>query len=204
MSYRTHAERELVAVGYDLNDQEDGPNKWIMENLFELLDVFERQGHSGMSAPYCISMFEKLASFKPLGPLTGEDHEWVDVGNNMWQNNRCSHVFKDETGKAYDSEGRIFREPDGGCYTGAKSKVDIVFPYTPVREYIDVDLEGNPTREGKYGVDLIAEELEHRINTSQKSTRTFPEITGDKLTRIKALTALGADIAEELNRLQKL
>ena len=83
-----HAKRELVAIGYDLNDKEEGPNKWIMENLFELLAVFSTQGHSGSSAPHCISMFKKLASFEPLSPLTGEDDEWNDVSmygdNPLW------------------------------------------------------------------------------------------------------------------------
>ena len=148
-----HAKRELVAMGYDLNDKEEGPNKWIMENLFELLAVFSTQGHSGSSAPYCISMFKKLASFEPLCPLTGEDSEWNDVSmycgdNPLWQNNRASHVFKDEDGNVYDTQGRIFREPDGCTYTSRDSRVPVTFPYTPKTEYVDVDIEGKPINEG--------------------------------------------------------
>ena len=148
-----HAKRELVAIGYDLNDKEEGPNKWIMENLFELLAVFSTQGHSGSSAPYCISMFKKLASFEPLCPLTGEDAEWNDVSmycgdTTRWQNNRASHVFKDKDGQAYDSQGKVFREPDGCTYTSSDSRVVIEFPYTPKTEYVDVDVEGKPINEG--------------------------------------------------------
>ena len=143
-----HAKRELVAIGYDLNDKEEGPNKWIMENLFELLVVFSTQGHSGSSAPYCISMFKKLASFEPLCPLTGEDIEWNDVSmygdNPLWQNNRASHVFKDKDGKAYNTQGKVFREPDGCTYTSRDSRVPVTFPYTPVTLYIEVDEEGKP------------------------------------------------------------
>ena len=143
-----HAKRELVAIGYDLDDKEEGPNKWIMENLFELLAVFSTQGHSGSSAPYCISMFKKLASFEPLSPLTGEDVEWNDVSmygdNPLWQNNRASNVFKNKNGQAYDVQGKVFREPDGCTYTGSESTVNIEFPYTPKIEYVDVDTEGNP------------------------------------------------------------
>jgi len=113
-----HALRELRAIGYVPLDlpQENGPNKWIQNNVIELIRVFSKQGHSGMSASYCISMFEKLARFEPLGPLTGADDEWNEVGEGMLQNNRCSHVFKGADGRAYDIDGRIFREPDGGCY----------------------------------------------------------------------------------------
>jgi len=140
-----HALRELRAIGYVPLDlpQENGPNKWIQNNVIELIRVFSKQGHSGMSASYCISMFEKLARFEPLGPLTGADDEWNEVGEGMLQNNRCSHVFKGADGRAYDIDGRIFREPDGCCFTNYDSRVYIAFPYTPAREYVDVPGDAN-------------------------------------------------------------
>lgn len=136
-NYIKHAKREFQAIGYDLNDKEDGPNKWIMENVFELLEVFHNQGHSGSSAPYCVRIFEKLALFKPLSPLTGEDWEWFEYTDGKFQNIRCSHIFK-ENGQAYDINGKIFREPDGCCYTSGNSRVNVTFPYTPKSEYVDV------------------------------------------------------------------
>jgi hypothetical protein len=146
-----HAKREFKAAGYKpIAECEDDPNKWIQENVLELLEVFEKQGHSGFSAGYCREVFMKLAAFQPLAPLSGKDDEWVDVssysGQPMWQNNRCSHVFKEADGRPYDMDGRIFREPDGGCYTNRDSRVYIEFPYTPKREYVDVPFateEGN-------------------------------------------------------------
>ena len=138
-----HAKRELKAAGYIPLDQpqEDGPNKWIQESILELVRVFSKQGHSGSSAPYCVEMFSKLARFQPLGTLKGTDDEWIDVadlnGSTMWQNKRCSHVFKDESG-AYDIDGRIFRDSNGCCYTNRDSRVYITFPYTPKSEYVDV------------------------------------------------------------------
>lgn len=141
-NYRTHAERELKAIGYDLNDQEGGPNKWIMENLFELLEVFSKQGHSGSSASYCANMFKKLALFEPLGPLTGEDDEWAEVRDGVFQNKRASHVFKQAdrfNGQPYDIQGKVFREQNGCCYTSGDSHVPVTFPYTPTTEYVDVD-----------------------------------------------------------------
>lgn len=133
-----HAERELTAAGYDLNDKEEGPNKWIMENLLELLDVFSKQGHSGSSAPYCINAFAKLARFEPLSPLYGSDDEWVEVGEGVWQNNRCCRVFKDKDGRAYDIDGRVFRELNGACYSSKNSRVYVTFPYTPTTVYVNV------------------------------------------------------------------
>lgn len=142
-----HAKREFIAVGYTPLDQpqEDGPDKWIQEAVLELLEVFEKQGHSGMSAPYCVGYFEKLAMFEPLTPLTGDDSEWNECSDGVFQNNRCSHVFKDNkrfNGQAYDIHGRIFREPDGGCYTSSESAVPVEFPYIPKSVYVDVPREG--------------------------------------------------------------
>lgn len=144
-----HAKREFQALGYDLDDKEEGPNKWIMENVFELLRVFSKQGHSGSSAPYCIEMFKKAASFEPFGPLNGTDDEWTEVGEGVFQNNRCSHVFKQAdrfNGQAYDIEGKIFREPDGCCFTSFDSFVLVTFPYTPTREYVDVPYDEDDKR----------------------------------------------------------
>lgn len=97
----------------------------IAEDVLELIDVFSKQDHSGFSAPIVIGMFYRLANFLPLSPLSGEDFEWNDNG----QNKRCSHVFKDETG-VYDSRGKIFSD-DGGesFYSCKESKVYITFPY---------------------------------------------------------------------------
>jgi len=140
-----HAKNEFLACGYIPLDQpqEDGPNKWMQEGTLKLLEVFSEQQHSGMSASFAISIFKTLASFEPLGPLTGEPWEWVEVvDGEMWQNRRCGHVFKDTIdGIAYDAEGKIFREPNGCCYTNRDSRVPITFPYIPKREYVDVPEE---------------------------------------------------------------
>lgn len=136
-NYIKHAKREFIAIGYSSIDEcEDDPNKWIQEGVIQLLQLFSLHGHSGSSAPYANSYFEKLSLFKPLSPLTGEDYEWNKIGDNKYQNNRCSHVFKDDD-RAYDINGKIFREPNGCCYTNSDSFVDITFPYTPVSEYVD-------------------------------------------------------------------
>lgn len=135
--YYQHAMRELKACGYTPLDQEqeDGPNKWIQENLLELLEVFGKQGHSGFSANYCIAAFQKLAAFEPLCPLNGDDDEWVEIGDGKFQNKRCSHVFKDDDEQAYDINGIVWQEEDGGGYTNFYSRVNVEFPYTPKTEY---------------------------------------------------------------------
>lgn len=113
----------------------------IDAHVLAMVGMFADEGHSGMSAPYTIGLLMKLLAFEPLTPLTGADDEWNEVGEGQWQNRRCSHVFKDATGHAYDINGRIFREPSGSCFTSHDSRVTVVFPYTPTREYVDVDVD---------------------------------------------------------------
>lgn len=125
----------------ELPKPQEEMQEMMNSNLIELVLVFATQGHSGLSSSYAISMLERLLRFEPLGPLTGEDDEWgeVDGGPEMkWQNKRCGHVFKREDGTAYDCEARIFRDPDGCCFTSSDSRVEVTFPYSPVREYVDV------------------------------------------------------------------
>jgi len=112
-------------------------------HLIRMGQLFAAEGHSGFSASYAVSALEKLLRFEPLGPLTGEDSEWMEVyreddGTPVYQNLRCGHVFKSGD-RAYDIDGRVFREPGGACYTSRESRVDVTFPYVPKTEYVDVE-----------------------------------------------------------------
>lgn len=130
-----HARRELEAAGWFKPDgMYDG---MVGPAVMALVELFAEQGHSGMSASIVRALFHAVANFDPIGPLTGDDMEWNEVAPGLYQNNRCSHVFK-ENGQAYDSTGRIFRTPSGTRYTNRESRVPVTFPYTPKVEYVDV------------------------------------------------------------------
>jgi len=119
-----HAECELGA-GMDIE-------------VRELLHVFASQGHSGFSAAITAELVGKLLRFEPIGPLTGEPDEWHEVGPGVFQNRRCGRVFKQAdrfNGQAYDLDGIVWEEPDGGRFTNSESLVPVVFPYTPRTEY---------------------------------------------------------------------
>lgn len=143
-NYKKHAEREFRALGWtDEDGFKDEMQELMCNQVLELLKVFSSHEHSGTTAPYAVNLFKDLAAFKPLGSLTGNDDEWVDVskmsGEPLWQNKRCSHVFKGEDGKAYDTQGKVFCDKSGSCYTCNDSHIFISFPYTPKTEYIEVD-----------------------------------------------------------------
>ena len=131
-----HAETELRLAGlFDKNSDYAG---MLGPAVLQMVRQFSDEGHSGYSAGLAVSIFQKVARFEPLTPLTGEPSEWVEYMDGHFQNKRCSHVFKEGTdGQAYDSSGKVFRDPDGGCYTNRESRVPITFPYTPAVEYVD-------------------------------------------------------------------
>lgn len=157
MTIIDHAKAEFRAAGWvDAEGKfKDEMQQMLCEGVIDLLKVFSDEGHSGSSAPYAIDMFAKLAKFEPLVPLTGEDWEWNEVGDGVFQNKRCSHVFKQADrfgGQAYDINGIVFYEwnerpldDDEEGYPGTRrfkshftsrdSCVPITFPYTPTTEY---------------------------------------------------------------------
>lgn len=153
MSLVEHAKVEFRAAGWcDENGKfNDEMQHFMCDQIIELLTIFGEHGHSGSSAPYAIELFSKLAKFEPLVPLTGEDWEWtlLDYGvDPKWQNKRCSRVFKDANGEAYDIDGKVFwewckpyegrepMEPYKSYYTCRESRTPVTFPYTPKTEYV--------------------------------------------------------------------
>jgi hypothetical protein len=144
MGLYDHAERELDLIGM----HDDGDlNGMMRKHILHMIEEFSKEGHSGFSASYAIQCLEKLLRYEPLSPLTGEDWEWFDVaeqtGSTLWQNARCSYVFKDENG-AYDINGKVFWEwytdPETGekhksHFTSADSRVPVTFPYIPTTVY---------------------------------------------------------------------
>ena len=134
-----HAKRE---VEYMRTDSGDSPDDWMANHIIDMVRVFSVEGHSGSSAPHAIGCLEKILSFKPLLPLTGDESEWGEPINaeGTRQNKRYGGLFINADGSAYDINGVVFREPGGGCWTGRFSKVTVQFPYTPKTIYVDIPL----------------------------------------------------------------
>ena len=146
-----HAERELKFIGYDGKDEY---NNMAKAAIMELLTTFANQGHSGFSANYIVTLFNKLAKCETLSPLTGNDDEWNDVsdmsGEMLFQNNRDSRVFKDATG-TYFIEAIIWNESGESSYTNKDSKRYIKsFPFTPKTFYVKVDKDGDVVDNHEY------------------------------------------------------
>jgi len=161
MSLIDHAKTELQIAG--LFDKEgDFYEGMTGKAVMELIEVFSKQGHSGMSAPIVADIFKKLANYEPLGPITGKDEEWSDVrdignGKPWYQNKRCSALFKDgKDGRPYYIDAVVKRDQRGVTWSGMAwlSEEDYKsgdrskmidkrgyvksFPFTPKTFYIDV------------------------------------------------------------------
>lgn len=134
-----YAKEELKRIG--MIDSGEPYNEEVAKAILDLIELFASQGHSGFTAPYTVNAFKRLAMYKPLSPLTGEDSEWSEVGSGVYQNKRYSAVFK-EDGKAYNIEGKMFTDNNGlTWYLSKDSHVEITFPYIvpdePEEVYLD-------------------------------------------------------------------
>jgi len=146
-----HAWLEFKAAGWLDEDGrfKDDMQEAICTHVLKLLEIFAEEGHSGSSAPYAANMFKTLAMFEPIAPLTGEDWEWHEASEGVFQNKRCSRVFKQAdrfNGQAYDIEGKVFYEWRTDKETGEKYKshytcseslVPVTFPYKPIHNYVE-------------------------------------------------------------------
>ena len=83
----SHAMMELDRIGMT-EDSGDEMNVHMRRHILLMMNEFAKEGHSGFSASYAISILTRLMDFKPLSPLTGDAAEWNEVGEGQWQNKR--------------------------------------------------------------------------------------------------------------------
>lgn len=139
-----HAKYELDLILKQCGDDEEGRRmqEVINKNILDIVELFANQHHSGMTAEYVINILIRLLKQSFITPLTGEDDEWVEVMEGMYQNKRESTIFKDKDvydGKPYYIEGKVFSD-DGGktWFTNGNSNVLVDFPLEelPKTEYV--------------------------------------------------------------------
>lgn len=134
----------------------DEADRAMAADALALVELFAQQGHSGCSANACRRIFDRLAQYKPLGPLTGAPEEWVHVhdrdGLPVYQNRRRSSVFREGDGRPYDMDAVVFRDRSGGLFQCRQSmEMGVVaFPYDPPDEARVVDVEEQ--EDGRYQV----------------------------------------------------
>lgn len=107
----SHAKREISLAQLDQNDSDYGG--MLGKATLELVECLSKQQHSGASHGIVLALFNKLANYEPLTPLTDNPDEWEDVSENMldtsqrlsglrvWQNKRSPSAFSKDGGKTY-------------------------------------------------------------------------------------------------------
>lgn len=133
------------------DDEERKMQEAINKDILDIVELFANQDHSGFTAEYAIPIINKLLRQSFVTPLTGEDDEWIEVTDGLWQNKREGAIFKQSDrfdGKAFYLDGKTFSD-DGGksFYTNRDSWVVVDFPLyeLPKTEYII--LEDNKSEE---------------------------------------------------------
>lgn len=113
MSIIEQAKREMTLANF---------GEGTITKMVELLEKFFDEWDSGGAVAWAQPVLMRLISGLPLTPLFGDESEWMDHGDGVFQNIRCGSVFKDprfHDGKlAYDLDA-----PD--------PRAAITFPYTP-------------------------------------------------------------------------
>lgn len=97
------ARKELEAAGMFSSDSDyEG---LLGKAVLELVQTLSVQGHSGSSHHLMMTIFNQLANFKPLSPLTSDPSEWVNQseasGAPLWQSARDSSAFSEDGGKTF-------------------------------------------------------------------------------------------------------
>lgn len=110
----SHAKFEIKKAGLDSEDSDyEG---MIGKAVLELMKVYAKQGHSGFSAQWTRELFNKLANYETLTPITSDPEEWVNVregadGEPLWQSCRNPALFSEDGGKTwYNVDDKTLKE----------------------------------------------------------------------------------------------
>ena len=153
---QTFAKQELDMLAATVPDAIITP---FSKEILALCEAFGKSGQSGGSAPFTASAIsqavKKLLLQEPICDVTGLDEEWVNIiemngGNPMWQNRRCSALFKHPDGKCSYVDAIVWKGEEkwdtftGRVYIDDKdfeligSSQNVRFPFKPKTFYIDV------------------------------------------------------------------
>jgi hypothetical protein len=156
-----HAAIELEILSKSFKDKNNRPTiEPFASEILALCEAFGKSGQSGGSAPYTASAIsqaiKKLLLQEPICPIMGIDDEWGKVNETleedemMYQNKRCSALFKSKSGKCWYIDAIVWKGKEeydtftGRVYIDNKnfeligSSQYVKFPFNPKTFYIDV------------------------------------------------------------------
>jgi len=141
-----HAKRELELAGlFDKDSDYDG---MIGKAVMKLMNNFSGQGHSGFSANWTRDLFDQLAQYKNLTPITDDPEDWTNVSEHndkkLWQCKRNPSLFSENGGKSYyDVEDKKRKKTRSKVYKKASDKPSIfkrtIYRLPTKEELVEVD-----------------------------------------------------------------
>lgn len=141
------ARTELEAIGA-FDPDKDFYGGHTGKAVMELIELFAKQKHSGMSSSLVAGMFRKLTKWEPLSPIMNTEDEWSNdiSGDETYQNKRCPAVFKQgKDGKPYYIDAIVWEYEDGGAFTGTvediTSRQFCKIPFSPKSFYVKISKE---------------------------------------------------------------
>jgi hypothetical protein len=154
---QSFAEMEMNVLSKSSNSPIIEP---FRDEILALCEKFGLSGQSGGSAPFTASAIsqaiKKLLLQEPICPVTGIDEEWINVreasndDEMMYQNKRCSALFKGKSGKCWYIDAIVWKGVEeydtftGQVYIDDKdfelvgSSQYARLPFKPKTFYIDV------------------------------------------------------------------
>jgi len=90
-----HAKKELELLGEEPD---------FVKGYLDMIQIFEKMGHSGGSASVFIPTLNRLLQLDNLTPLTSDPDEWEHHGpdfGNVWQSRRNPKAMSYDGGKTY-------------------------------------------------------------------------------------------------------
>jgi len=166
-----HAKLELdVLVNYYREQNTTAIVEEFIPEILALVEKFGQSGQSGSSAPLTAAVLcntiEKLCLQEPISPITGIEEEWHDITDRnenepMWQNKRCSALFKDKDGNVKYIDAIVKRTPNGSCWNGSfwASKKDFLSGNSDLKIHGSQLIRGFPFEPKTFYIDVIEEEV---------------------------------------------
>ena len=172
MSIIEFAKQELDRLPKDPDNMQNRANAEVLE----ILETLANQGHSGLSIEYTMRLVNRLMLGKPLTALTGDEDEWYEN-----QNIRCSSVFRDSEGNAYDHDSAIVSDNGGITWFASKRFYEpISFPYNPPsypkKVYIEYT-EDVPPGYTSDEYEIITDKPERIKALYERKRKEFDEVT---------------------------
>jgi hypothetical protein len=118
-----------------------------------MLDALEVETDTVFNLSDVLEVVKDIRYGKLLSPLTGRHDEFIEVRYDLYQNRRCSSVFRHITNNGtidYDVNGYTFQTPSGVSYNGLGCFKDVIYPYMPEGTTILVDHNGVPLPDQNY------------------------------------------------------